>query len=239
VITFVISIIMLATSALLPPYLQNLGGYSVISTGLLLAPRGAGTMIAMFLLGRIVMKIDVRMPIAAGFAILLWSMWAMSVWTPAIDAWSLGVTSFIQGVGIGLIFIPSNVMGFSTLPAHLRTDASAFLNLVRNVAAALGVSVSTTFLESSADAVHATLASHVNMFNRALAVNAPSMIWNPQLPSGLAQIEAIIQRNAQIVAYSDVFRIMFFVCLPSVFLVFLLKKPPIIGGKAEIEIVEA
>src|SRR6202041_2632616 len=106
-VTFMISIVMLATSALLPPYLQNLGGYSVVSTGLLLAPRGAGTMISMFFLGRIVMKIDTRLPIAAGFIVLLWSMWTMSAWTPSVSAWQLGLTSFIQGIGMGMIFIPS------------------------------------------------------------------------------------------------------------------------------------
>jgi MFS transporter, DHA2 family, multidrug resistance protein len=237
-VTAMISVIMLATSALLPPYLQNLGGYSVVSTGLLLAPRGAGTMISMFLLGRIVMKIDTRLPIAAGFVILLWSMWAMSGWTPAVDAWQLGFTSFVQGIGMGMIFIPSNVTAFATLPASLRTDGSAFLNLVRNVAAAIGVSISTTVLENSVETVHANLAAHVNMFNRGLSINAPSMMWNPQLPFGLAQLDAVIQRNAQIVAYSDVFRFMFFVSLPSLIIVLFMRRPPLLGAPSEIEVVE-
>ncbi|HTT83172.1 MAG TPA: DHA2 family efflux MFS transporter permease subunit [Rhizomicrobium sp.] len=240
-VTFMISIVMLATSALLPPYLQNLGGYSVTSTGLLLAPRGAGTMISMFVLGRIVMRIDLRVPIGLGFAILLWSMWVMSNWTPDVPAADLISVSFIQGIGMGMIFIPSNIMAFSTLPGPLRTDGTAFLNLVRNVGAAIGVSVSSTVLQNETQIMHADLASHVNMFNRSLGFNAPSMLWNPQITFGLQQLETVVQRNAEIIAYSDVFRFMFYVSLPSILIVMLIRKPPRISKQQseDIEIVEA
>ncbi len=209
------------------------------ATGLILAPRGAGTMISMFMLGRIVMKIDVRIPMALGFAILLWSMWVMSSWTPDIDSGSLVSVSFIQGVGMGMIFIPNNILAFWTLSGPLRTDGSAFLNLVRNVGAAIGVSVSTTVLQSATQTAHATLAGHVTMFNRALGINGPSMMWNPQMTFGARQIEAVIERNAEIVAFSDVFRFMFYISLPSVLVILLMKRPPrSIEGPKDIEIME-
>ena len=85
-LTFFVGIILLATSALLPPYLQDLGGYSVMDTGLLLAPRGVGTMITMLFVGRIVMKVDPRKLMAFGATILIWSLWEMSRWTPDIDS---------------------------------------------------------------------------------------------------------------------------------------------------------
>lgn len=237
IVTFMISIVLLATSALLPPYLQNLGGYSVVSSGLLLAPRGLGTMLSMFFLGRIVMRIDVRIPMAMGFGILLWSMWEMSGWTPDVSSWTLGMTSFVQGVGMGFVFIPSNVMAFSTLQMNLRTDGSAFLNLVRNFAAAIGVSISTTVLENNIAIAHSDMAAHVSTLNPAFSLNAPSLMWNPSLPFGLAQINAVISRNAEIVAYSDVFLFMFYVCVPSVFIIFLMKKPPVVTAP-HTEIVE-
>ena len=43
---FVVGIILLATMALLPPMLQSLFGYPVVTVGLVLAPRGIGTMIS-------------------------------------------------------------------------------------------------------------------------------------------------------------------------------------------------
>ena len=75
---------MLASSALLPPYLQNLGGYSVTDTGLLMAPRGVGTMVAMVFAGRLAYRIDPRRLMLFGTTVMLWSMWEMSRWTPSI-----------------------------------------------------------------------------------------------------------------------------------------------------------
>jgi DHA2 family multidrug resistance protein len=142
---------------------------------------------------------------------------------------------------MGMIFIPSNIMAFSTLPGPLRTDGTAFLNLVRNVGAAIGVSISTTVLQNETQVMHATLAGHVNMFNRALGLNAPSMMWNPQITFGAEQLESVVQRNAEIIAYSDVFRFMFYVSLPSLLIVMLIRRPPRITKqqKDDVEIVEA
>ena len=224
-LTFFIGLLMLATTALLPPYLQNLGGYSVLDTGLMLAPRGLGTMITMVLIGRVVMKIDVRLPMTIGCTLLAWSMWEMANWTPAITPISLGATTFIQGIGMGMVFIPSNIMAFATLPGELRTDASAMINLMRNIGSAIGVSITTTALAVSVQTVHATLAAHVNTFNRALGVNAPSMLYNPHLPFGLVQINNIVERNSLIVAYSDVFYLMLFLSLPTFAVLLLIPKP--------------
>ena len=77
---------LLASSALLPPYLQNLGGYSVTDTGLLMAPRGLGTMFAMMFAGRLAFKFDPRYLMTGGALLLLWSIWDMSGWTPQIGA---------------------------------------------------------------------------------------------------------------------------------------------------------
>ena len=139
-----VALIMLASSALLPPYLENLGGYSVTETGLLMAPRGVGTMVSMFFAGRLAMKLDARYVMAAGTAMLLWSLWDMSHWTPAVAPLWLGTVSFVQGVGMGLIFVPMNLIAFSTLAPALRTDGSAMFNLMRNVGMAIGVSITTT-----------------------------------------------------------------------------------------------
>src|SRR4029077_20771592 len=125
VLMLLVALIMLASSALLPPYLENLGGYSVTETGLLMAPRGIATMVSMFFAGRLAMKLDARYVMAAGTGLLLWSLWDMSHWTPSGAPLWLGIVSFAQGVGMGLIFVPMNLIAFSTLPASLRTDGSA------------------------------------------------------------------------------------------------------------------
>jgi DHA2 family multidrug resistance protein len=232
---FVTGAILVASSALLPPYLQNLGGYSVSETGLLMAPRGFGTMFAMMFAGRMALKIDARFLIGIGTVLLAWSMWEMSGWTPAIDPWTLVWVTFFQGIGMGLVFIPMNLIAFATMPQYLRTDGTAVMNLMRNVGSAIGVSITTTVLTSSIQTNHAQLASHVTPFNRALGVNAPSMMWNPQLPFGLQQINGIIEHNAQVIAYANDFLFMFFISLPALAVVMMMKKVHLAPGtKAEV-----
>ncbi|MBV9420357.1 MAG: DHA2 family efflux MFS transporter permease subunit, partial [Alphaproteobacteria bacterium] len=106
---FVIGAVLLASSALLPPFLQNLGGYSVFDTGLLMAPRGFGTMFAMMFAGRMALRIDPRLLMTAGVSMLLWSMWDMSGWTPQVNQTWLIVVTFIQGIGMGFVFVPMNL----------------------------------------------------------------------------------------------------------------------------------
>ena len=77
-------------------------------TGLLMVPRGLGTMFAMMFAGRLTMKMDPRLLMTAGALLLVWSMWEMTGWTPSISIMTICYVSFIQGVGMGLIFVPMN-----------------------------------------------------------------------------------------------------------------------------------
>lgn len=222
---FVLGAMLVASSALIAPYLQNLGGYTVTEAGLLMVPRGIGTMAAMMFSGRIAMRMDARIVMAAGAAILIWSMWEMAQWTPAVSQWTLTWVGFVQGVGMGFIFPPMQLVAFSTLPQSLRTDGTSVMNLLRNVGAAIGISITTTVLTSSVQVNHAELAGHVTPFNRALGVNGPSLMWNPQMPFGLQQINGVVEWNAQVISYANVFLLMFFMCLPSLLIIMLMRKP--------------
>jgi DHA2 family multidrug resistance protein len=229
---FVVGLIMLASSALLPPYLQNLGGYTVTETGLMMAPRGLGTMVAMVFAGRLAMRTDPRYLMALGTCLILWSLLEMARWTPSIAPWWLATTTVVQGVGMGLVFVPMNLVAFATLPATLRTDGSALINLMRNIGSAVGVSITTTILANGIQTIHSQLADHVTPFNRALAQNAPSMLWNPQLPFGLQQLNGIVEFNAQIIAYANDFLFMFFICLPALVVIFLMRRPAMLPQTA-------
>jgi DHA2 family multidrug resistance protein len=234
---FALGLVMLASSALLPPFLQNLGGYSVTDTGLLLAPRGVGTMFAMMFAGRLAYRYDPRYLMTGGVLLLLWSIWEMSRWTPDIAASWLIFVTFIQGIGMGFIFVPMNLVAFATLPPVYRTDGTALINLIRNVGMAVGVSITTTVLASSIQTAHSQLAEHVTRFNRALGQNAPSMMWNPQLPFGLQQLNGVIEYNAQVIAYANDFLFMFFVSLPALLVIFLMKKPSLVQTAQPVEAV--
>ncbi len=236
---FQVGMVMLASSALLPPFLQNLSGYSARQSGLLMAPRGIGTMITMATVGRFAYRMDPRKIMFAGTCLMLWSLWEMSRWTPDIPTWDLINTTFVQGIGMGMVFVPMNLVSFSTLLPNYRTDASAFLNLVRNLGSSIGVSVTSTFLASSIQIVHGQLAEHVNPFNQALRQNAPSMMWNPQVPFGLQSLDQVVNYNAQVISYANDFLFMFFVSLPALIVILLMKRPPpLVGAPKEFEPME-
>ncbi len=228
VILFVLSLCIFAGTALLPPYLQNLGGYSVLQTGMFMAPRGIGSMISMFLVGRIVMRTDPRHIMAVGMIVMLGANWEMSRWTPQVSATWLMATTFVQGMGTGMLFVPMTVVGFATLPAKYRTDSTALTNLMRNMGSAIGISITSTILVAGTQAMHAQLAQYANPFNRSLGVNAPSMFWNPRFNSGAAQLDAIINYNAQVIAYANDFLFIFLTGSTALIAIYMLRRPPVL-----------
>ena len=230
VLMFVIGAVLLASSALLPPFLQNLAGLSVLDTGMLMAPRGFGTMFAMMFAGRMALRLDPRLLMTLGTSMLLWSMWDMSGWTPQIDHdWLIFVT-FLQGIGMGFVFVPMNLTAFATLPSYLRTDGTALTNLVRNIGSAVGVSVTTAVLGGSVQIAHSMLVGHATVFNRALSQNAPSMMMNPQIPFGLQHLNGMIEYRAEVIAFQNDFLFMFYLSLPALAVIWLMKRPTFAVG---------
>ena len=91
--------------------------------GLLMAPRGVGTMAAMLIAGRLSARYDPRILMAIGLLILIYSMWMMTAWTPDVSQFDIIVCILLQGAGLGLVFIPLQVLSFGTLPAHTAPTA--------------------------------------------------------------------------------------------------------------------
>ena len=239
VLMFVMGLVLLASSALLSPYLQNLAGRSVTQTGFLMVPRGFGVMFAMMFAGRLTMKMDPRILMSIGAALLCWSMWEMTSWTPGVSVGAVSWITFVQGVGMGLVFVPMNMMAFATLSPQLRTDGAGLSNLMRNIGSAFGVSITTTVLANSIQTIHSQLAGNASVFNRALGVNGPSMMMNPQIPFGLANLNSLIEYRATVQAYANDFLFMFLISLPVFLVIWMMKRPSFATGvKQEIEVVE-
>jgi DHA2 family multidrug resistance protein len=147
--------------------------------------------------------------------------------------------TFLQGVGMGLVFVPMNMVAFATLTPQLRTDGAGLTNLVRNIGSAIGVSVTSTLLAYSVQAIHAQLAGYASPFNRALGVNGPSLMMNPQIPFGLANLNSLIEYRAQVQAYANDFLFMFLVSLPVFAIIWLMKRPSFAAGQTpKTEVVE-
>ena len=225
-IMFSVGMILLASSALLAPWLQTLAGFPVATAGLVLAPRGFGTMAAMMVSGRLAGRIDPRKLMALGIALLSYSLWTMTGWTPDVSIPTILVNTIIQGAGLGFVFIPLQVVAFATLPPDLRTDGTSLLSLLRNVGSAVGVSACSALLARNAQISHADLVAGVTPFNPAYPPGAPvGALLSPATPKGAAMLDAMVNHQAAIIAYLDDFKAMLLVTLPSVLLLLLMRRP--------------
>jgi MFS transporter, DHA2 family, multidrug resistance protein len=231
---FVVGIILLASLALITPYLQNLMGYPVITAGLILAPRGIGTMVAMMLVGRIINRVDPRVLLAAGLLLTAAVLWEMTGFTPDVSEATLIRTGVLQGLGLGFMFVPLSTITFATLPAHLRTQGTALYSLMRNIGSSIGISLVIFLLTRNTQLVHAELAGQVTPYNDALAAVAPAHLWDTVTTLGLAVLNAEVTRQAAVVAYANDFKLMMLVALAALPLIFLLRKAKARPGEAAV-----
>jgi DHA2 family multidrug resistance protein len=225
VLMFAVGMVLLASSALLAPYLQTLGGYPVRQAGLLMVPRGLGTMFAMMVAGRLTSRTDPRLLMLFGIAMLAFSFWEMTSWTPEVGPLTLSWVTAIQGFGLGFVFIPLQVVAFATLPAQFRTDGTALFSLVRNVGSAIGVSVTSFMLAQNTQIVHAQIAETLTVFNRMLQTGGAYLMWNTATAAGLAGLNGEVTRQALAIAYTNDFKLMFWVSLPTALLLLLMRRP--------------
>ena len=220
-IMFTISIILLSTMTLLPPFLQNLMGYPVITTGFVLAPRGVGTMTAMFLVGALSTRLDGRLMVLAGLGLTSLSLWQMSGFNLDVSTWTIIYTGIIQGFGLGLVFVPLSTITFSTLAPHYRNEGTAMFSLMRNLGSSIGVSIMVTLLARMTQANHSILAAHLTPFNQALS----SGNWRIDSVQSLAALNGEVTRQAAAIAYLDDFRLMMIIMLLVIPLLVLLRNP--------------
>lgn len=223
VASFFIMSALFSVLALLPPMLEGLMGYPVLTTGLVTMPRGLGMFLTMFAVGRVIGRVDPRVMVAAGLLISAAALYAMSLFSLQMDSWPIIWTGFAQGVAIGLIFVPLSTIGFATLPSHLRTEASAVFNLVRNIGSAAGISVMQFMLASNAAKVHSNLVQHLTPDNPVMRhLPAPYSLTEPQ---GVAALNGLVTKQALMVAYISDYRMLAWATLAILPLVLILRKP--------------
>jgi len=225
-IYFVIGLILYATLALLAPYLQEMMNYPVITSGVAMAPRGIGTMLAGFIAGRMVGRTGVRPLIFLGLMLTAYGLQRTTLWTPDVSESDIAVTSFIQGAGASFITLPLAILTFSTLAPEMRTEAAGVYNLSRNMGSSIGISVTGALLVSNSQVNQALITEFINPFNRALQSPLVERFWNPGTPFGAAALDSEIARQATIIAYNDDYKLMLLLTLAVTPLLLLIRPPP-------------
>ena len=229
IIIFVMGVVIFATLALLPPMLQEILNYPVITTGLVTAPRGIGLMLAMIVVGRLIGRIDTRFLMALGLVMTAFSLQQMSHFSIVMDEWPVIETGFLQGFGIGFVYIPLATVSFATLPIKLRTEGTSFFNLLRNLGSSIGISAVQALLTRNIQVVHAGLAERVTPYNAAANPGLLASHIDLASPQSLLLLNGEITRQAGMIAYLDDFKLIMVMTLMLAPLLLLFRR----GRKSE------
>jgi MFS transporter, DHA2 family, multidrug resistance protein len=218
VLAMAVGLVVFSVMALLPPMTQTLLGYPVMTAGLVQAPRGIGSLISMFFAGRLVGRVDTRLLIISGLGLFAASFFGMSHFSLQMDSFSLIWTGFVQGLGMGFIFLPMTTLAFATLSPALRGDGTGVFTLIRNLGNAAGISIMEAMFVRNTQVVHARLTQ---------GLTADNPLAQPHFASqaAMAAMNGEVTRQASMVSYIDVFHAMFLATLASIPLVLLLRKP--------------
>jgi DHA2 family multidrug resistance protein len=222
---FIVGITYLASLALMTPYLQTLMGYPVVTAGIVMGPRGLGTMLCMFIVGRLIGKVDTRLLLLLGLGLTAWAMYEMTGWTPDVSQWTIISVGFVQGAGLGFLFVPLTTLAFSTLPSHLRGEGTGLYNLSRNIGSSVGISMVTALITENTQINHENIAAYVTPFNHAFDAPAAVQSVDPLTALGRASLDGIITLQATIIAYIDDFKLLMLTSIIAMPLVLLLRKP--------------
>jgi DHA2 family multidrug resistance protein len=220
---FIVGMVLFATRALMPTMLQGLMGYPAALAGLVTAPSGLGTMAAMLVVGKLTGRVDFRLLLGAGFAITAFSLWQMTHYTLVLSQGDIIWPGVVQGIGLGLVFVPLSAATFATLSPQMRAEGTALYSLVRNIGSSIGIALVQTLLVRNTQIAHAQIGAHVNLANPALA--DPSSVYSLASTAGAAALNAEITRQASMIAYVDDYWLMM-ILTAAVIPVLLLIRPP-------------
>jgi DHA2 family multidrug resistance protein len=206
-----------------PQLLQTELNYPVITAGLVMGPRGFGTIFAMMVFGRVSNRMDQRLLVLFGMLVVGGTMYTMSGWSLNVGAEQFITVSVIQGVGMGFAFAPMTTLAFSTLPVHLRTEASGFYALVRNVGGAVGISIVISRLSSLTQTNHEHLTEFMTPFRHWAGMGGMSATATMEVMNGE------LTRQAGMIAYVNVFRLLALLSVVFIPLLFFVRSTPAFG----------
>jgi DHA2 family multidrug resistance protein len=231
-----------ATTFLLPQYMQELMGYSATTAGLAVSPAGLVTMIEVPMVGWMLSKgFDARRMIAVGITTIALGTWWLSQGNLEMGEASLVWPRVVQILGLGMTTVPLSTIMFRFLPADQTSNASGIYALVRNEGGSIGIALSSTFLQRAAQTHQTYLGAKltasspgVSQAVQSMAIARGGSIVDGSY-AGLAAVYAQIQRQAELLAYMDQYRMFAYLLACLLPLVLFLKRPPRIVGKIELE----
>ena len=214
-------------------YTQKMLAYDAWNSGLVLAPGGLGTMMALMVSGRLVARTDQRLMLVGGCLLSAFATWLMTQLTLGMDYWSLAWPRFLQGFSMGFIFVPLQTLTLATIRLDRLGNATAAYNVVRNLGGSIGVAVATTLLVRRSQEHQTTLVAHVSVWSADTAGRLKE--WTSHFMSqgadsftagrqALAMLYRSTTEQAQVMAYADDFWLISMVFLAILPLIPLMRR---------------
>jgi MFS transporter, DHA2 family, multidrug resistance protein len=225
----VIGVVLFGTMALVTPFMQNLLGYPIQTAGFLLGSRGIGTLLTMMAAPRLMAMTQPRNLILVGLLLTAGTLYEMIGFSLDVTQRTIVIVSIVQGVGLGLLFVPVTSVAFLTLPGHLRTGATAITTLTRNIGSSIGISMMIANLTSTTTIMHARIAEGVTPFNSALQMPDVANNLNINSELGKAMLDGIVTQQAAMIAYLNDFKLLMILTLvmvPMVLIIGNAKRSP-------------
>jgi DHA2 family multidrug resistance protein len=214
------------TIALLPLLTQRLLGYPAMSAGLLFVPRAVVSAISLAITGGVLMRlIDARYLMAAGLVLTAVGTIVMARLSLFVDAWGLVWPGMIAGAGMGLFFVPLNAVAFATIPNAKLDEASGVMALMRNIGASIGIAVVSWLLVRQGQINWQNLISHVSPLNPAVPPYLSSQGLDFHSQSTMAAIAQEVARQAQMIAFNDLFWLIGWTTFALLPLLLIMKRP--------------
>jgi DHA2 family multidrug resistance protein len=227
---FFIGILLYSTLALLPPMMQTLLGYPVAFTGLVSMPRGIGSFLAMFAVGQLIGRVNIKLILMAGLIISAISLWQMTQFSLGMDTHLIIVSGFLSGVGTGLIFVPLSTIAFATVQAQYRAEGAGLFTLIRNIGSAAGISIMQAKFVSGIEVHRSVLVEHARPDNPLFQAYEPLLF---QSQHAIAGFSSMINRQASMLSYIDDFRLMLAITILCAPLILFMRTPK---TKAEVHV---
>ncbi|HEX9490616.1 MAG TPA: DHA2 family efflux MFS transporter permease subunit, partial [Stellaceae bacterium] len=231
---FMLGFILLGTTVLLPLFVQTMLGYTATDAGLVISPGGFAIMLLMPVVGNLVARVDPRWLIAFGLGVTSFALFRMTSFDLDVDYATVAWARVYQSLGLAFLFIPINTVAFLGLPPEKSNNASAIINMMRNLGGSFGIAIATTLLARRQQYHQSVLVEHVTPYSSqydqtiqamqqafaATTGNAADALQKAQ-----ALLYATVQKQAAMLSYIDSFWVMGVIFIALVPLLFLMKKP--------------
>lgn len=208
----------------LPLLLENLLNYPVITTGFMMAPRGISAMIGMMIVSKLIKTMDPRKIVILGIALCTLGSVPGVYYNLQINTWWIVWPLIVQGFGIGFMFVPLSAIAYSTLPNTMRAEAAGLFSLLRTMGSSIGISIIITLFTRHTQSSWNHLSSFISPYNQALSSYLSFMHLDMNNPMSIPLVASEMSKQAQMLAFVDVYVFIAWSILAMLPLVFFIRK---------------